>query len=352
MGGRSCFLVGVLLLVLTGTDSAAAAPPAVRPLYDAAAFKAERERFFQGAFIHRCTPGGLPELERAVAGAPSSLDAHVALATCMSTQRPLEPGARGEALWFLQNYPDHPIVGDSLVMLLGFSVDREVLELWDKQLALHPDSAVLLVNASFFFRPSDPAKADDLLDRAIKLEPRDPVLAMQSAKRYYVRTFGKKGPERVAGAKLALEEFRRALSLGGQTEDVLGDAAKTAFVANDLAASETYAKQMLAAPNPDPYSTHIAEITLGKIALSRKNVNEAVGHLMAAGKVPANPMLATLGPDTTLATDLFAAGSRRVVLDYLRECKRLWTSHGDWVDAAIAQVQKGHAPAFRWSPPF
>lgn len=73
---------------------------------------------------------------------------------------------------------------------------------------------------------------------------------------------------------------------------------------------------------------HQAHLVLGHVALDQGRLDEAVHHLLAAGRTPGSPQLRNVGPHMSLAKRLLDRGRRFAVLEYLRLCGRFWKDTG------------------------
>ncbi|MFF3226864.1 hypothetical protein ACFYV7_29000 [Nocardia suismassiliense] len=141
----------------------------------------------------------------------------------------------------------------------------------------------------------------------------------------------------------------------GTTSDrfyLLPDLAKDSFTAGDIEAAREYAQELLAiAPGfRDNWNygnaIHDANMVLGRIALCEGRVDDAKGHLLAAGNSPGSPQMDTFGPNMSLAKDLLERGERLVVLEYFELCRRFWEMHNGRLDRWSQLVVIGVVPDF------
>lgn len=65
-------------------------------------------------------------------------------------------------------------------------------------------------------------------------------------------------------------------------------------------------------------------MVLGEIALHQGSVDAAKAYLLAAGKSQGSIQLNSLGPNMSLAKDLFEAGESQAVLTFSDECRTFW----------------------------
>jgi hypothetical protein len=135
--------------------------------------------------------------------------------------------------------------------------------------------------------------------------------------------------------------------------------AEAAFYAGDLDAAEAYATELFRMPDLAraarmPGSSdvgvdeaHIAHIVLGKVALSRGDIDEAERRLLLAVQhSPRSGAFTTFGPDMELAQGVLASGRRESVLSYLRACRRFWHMGADQVETWISEIGRGEEPDF------
>ncbi len=94
---------------------------------------------------------------------------------------------------------------------------------------------------------------------------------------------------------------------------------------------------------PDWDLVHGANLVLGHVALRRGEVETAESHLLAAGDVGRSPVLASFGPNMSLARALLLRGRQQVVLEYFDKCSSFWGRLAEW----RADVEAGEMPNFR-----
>lgn len=120
--------------------------------------------------------------------------------------------------------------------------------------------------------------------------------------------------------------YQLLLGLRAATERALGR--------GQLDEAERLARQYLQLadefPNDWYYGNaiHHGHRLLGHIFLDRGQVDAAGEQLIASGRAPSSPQLASFGPNMDLASALLAAGQQEVVLEYLRACRSTWTMSG------------------------
>jgi tetratricopeptide (TPR) repeat protein len=283
---------------------------------------------------HKLSADDVRALEATLAESPDDLRTHMQLLGYYSVDYPLRLTKQRDAhaLWVIANHPEldlYPIteIDES------FSPEAypEAHRLWRAALEQQPNNTARLKAASQFFTFADPAFAKELLRRGLELEP--------SAAHWHAAIgelcmlavrHDDADSERLKTAREALLEYERALDLESSElgrYDLMIDAAKAAFFANDFERATTYATQVLVdAPKFNGTwihgnGVHHAHIVLGRVALSRDDVQSAKEHLLASAQGPTSPQLSSFGPDQDLAVSLVARGERDAVLAYAEACK-------------------------------
>jgi len=94
------------------------------------------------------------------------------------------------------------------------------------------------------------------------------------------------------------------------------------------------------------YATHIADATLGRIALSQGDVVEARKQLTAAGKLATADLARLNGIRWTLASELLARGERGAVLDYLATVRAVSNKSQVQLDDWAKSIRAGEIPDF------
>ncbi len=109
----------------------------------------------------------------------------------------------------------------------------------------------------------------------------------------------------------------------------LKEQAEAALQAGDTAAARHLAQELLI-QNIDMThwnygnEVHDANQILGLVALQEDDTVAAAGYLLAAGRTPGSPQLASFGPTMTLAQALLSRGQSDVVLEYLDMVAQFW----------------------------
>jgi len=135
--------------------------------------------------------------------------------------------------------------------------------------------------------------------------------------------------------------------------DELPDLAKRAFNAGEIAAAQSYSKELLqmAAQYPKEWNYGNAifygNFVLGRIALKQGNLKEADKYLLEAGKTPGSPQLDSFGPNMSLAKELLEKGESDAVLQFLDSCNKFWEMGQQELGQWSSDIRAGKTPDFR-----
>ena len=111
------------------------------------------------------------------------------------------------------------------------------------------------------------------------------------------------------------------------------------FDAGDDAAAERDAKSLLdGAKTPNLYN--VAQTVLGRIAAANGNLNEAKSRLTASITMPDSIKNAAFQPNMTLAQDLYDAGQKDAVIQFLEAARNVWKFDRGRIDRMISFVKK------------
>jgi hypothetical protein len=263
----------------------------------------------------------------------------------------LRPGEESERrlrhmLWMIQNRPDDPFVASDYCRVdpADMAAYAQATAAWKRLLADRPDDVGVIRNAADFFAPSDDSKSEQLLLRAADLLPNSPEWPERLAVLYERRAShgGGKAAEQALAARLhacdltteAVPRFHRFI-----------EAPRDAVRAGDYVQAKKLAQQLLltatAFRDDEQYgwAQHVANIALGRVAVHTGDVDTGNSFLIAAGQVPASPMLGSRGPDMSLAKELLRYDQRRIVHDYLNECEKVWPAGTSRLRAWAAKVE-------------
>ncbi|WP_116105272.1 hypothetical protein [Lewinella sp. IMCC34191] len=91
---------------------------------------------------------------------------------------------------------------------------------------------------------------------------------------------------------------------------------------------------------------HQANTLLGLVELQNGRIDRATDYLLSSAKTPGSPQLHTFGPNMLLADRLLALGQRRAVVNYLKQCRRLWRLSFGTLLKWRWQILRGYTPNF------
>jgi peroxiredoxin len=142
-----------------------------------------------------------------------------------------------------------------------------------------------------------------------------------------------------------------------QRANLLPNLAMAEFEAGDDAAAARDAQRLLDLATKSPANRenmiHAGNTILGRVALAKKDVNEARQRMLASARVAGSPVLNSFGPRMELAQDLLDAGQRDAVLQYLEMCRAFWIYDQGQLDHKIKLVKSPGNPDLiqRWTSP-
>ena len=262
------------------------------------------------------------------------------------------------ALWIIENKPETEIASGGFTSFNPI-IDGEAFfqarKLWLQQVDKNPDNAAIIGNAATFFLIHDSNKAEQLFKKAQSLEPKNPKWSQALAHLYELSSFNRTPSEQSVNAQKALEEMEKSLALVPseiQKFYMLDDLAKFAYEAGYLNKAESYAKEilLLAPKYPKDWNygnaIHHSNIILGRIALTKGDIEAAKNHLIEAGKTPGSPQLNSFGPNMTLAKELLDKNEIQVVLSYFELCGKFWKNGEKKLQEWSALIKGGQTPDF------
>lgn len=133
----------------------------------------------------------------------------------------------------------------------------------------------------------------------------------------------------------------------------LEDATKSYYKYEKYNEARKSAEQLLAISqaNRNDYNIsgdgyYTAHTILGRIDLLEGRPEQAIRHMFEAAKTPGSAVLASFGPDMSLANDLLARGHKVPVLKFLTECKSFWKYEEGQLDKWIKDINDGRKPDF------
>ena len=91
---------------------------------------------------------------------------------------------------------------------------------------------------------------------------------------------------------------------------------------------------------------HSVLIVIGRIALRKGEIDQAVLNLLRAGQVAGGPATSSFGPNMLLAKELLDVGESVAVLEYLELCGQFWDMGQKRLALWSKQISDGEAPDF------
>ena len=91
---------------------------------------------------------------------------------------------------------------------------------------------------------------------------------------------------------------------------------------------------------------HVANLTLGRVALARGEMADAKKFLLKAGSTPGSPQLGSFGPDMNLARDLLKKGEKETVLKYFELCEVFWKKGPETIKEWRESIGRDQVPDF------
>lgn len=292
------------------------------------------------------TPADGGALEREVAKRPDCLSLRARLITFYG-QHEWRPEHADNLLWFIEHYPDHPLLGT-----YGRFDDREKAsslkaeQLWDKQVETHPQNLLILHNAGWFFSVVNPTRALTLFAKGSELDPQNSRWLSLAAQVHMTQAEHGTPEVAVAEAKAAVADYRAAIQRTPRNGRgwMFANAAEAALVAQDLPSARDLATQALEPQNGGGRAIHSGHISLGKAALRAGDLPKARQHLVQACTTSLG--WTAYGPDMSLAREMLDHGERQGVVAYLRACASVWKRRQDTLNQWADLIDKGETPDF------
>lgn len=155
---------------------------------------------------------------------------------------------------------------------------------------------------------------------------------------------------------VSLEAVSRDADASGDKEDPAeqgdeaterADEAWRLLARGDLTRAEALSNELLrGAAHQDDEDVgdvvHHGQLILGHVSLRRGDEGGAEEHLLAAANVSPSPVLASFGPNMSLARELLRRGRQEAVLAYFERCASFWGPLARWT----ADVHAGTMPDF------
>ncbi len=296
----------------------------------------------------------LPDLLQQVKQHPDDTETRLRL---ISYYRPFQSQERrsweAHLRWLLEKHPEEAGTAQLTRSLAALPHD-EVMELtkrlWLEQVERYPDDPRVQANAATFFSLHDRELAEELLEKAKALEPKNPQWSRQLAQ---IFQHSGTGGDTVEAARRALAELESAVPNMSEDERqaTLPQLAKYAYDAGADKKARSYAQEMIELAGGEAHWNtgnlfHHGHIVLGRLDLKGDNLDGAKTHLLDAARTDGSPQLNSFGPNMSLAKELLDRDQRDVVLEYLALCGKFWSHGEDRLKGWQAQIQAGGMPNF------
>ena len=263
-------------------------------------------------------------------------------------------------IWFIKNAPESNLLNSyESTIRPTFNVDAYVegRDEWSWHLEHDPNNLKVLRHAARFSTFSDRGTAIQLLERAQSLDESNPDWARALAQLHRSDSRLPNGKRDAEAAKRSLAQYELAYELSDELRrgSLLRYICTAAFDAGEIEKARGYADALLQGTGANLIhgeNVHYGNLMLGRLALLEDDIEEAKSRLIAAGEPPESPLLRTMGPDMTLASELLERGESEVVLRYLSLCLEFWKSGQGKVVAWTAMIEKGFTPKFTTSISF
>jgi hypothetical protein len=112
------------------------------------------------------------------------------------------------------------------------------------------------------------------------------------------------------------------------------------FDAGDDTAAERDAQRLLASAPRDGSFYNVAQTVLGRVAAAKGDLKEAKKRLIASITMPNQLKNASFQPNMTLAQDVYDAGDRDTVIQFLEASRNVWKFDRGRIDRMISFVKK------------
>ena len=130
------------------------------------------------------------------------------------------------------------------------------------------------------------------------------------------------------------------------------EAVQTAFLDGELEQAETMSVWLLKEAEAWKHNwnygnaVHVANLTLGRIALARGEMADAKKFFLKAGATPGSPQLNTFGPDMNFAREMLKKGEKETVLKYFDLCEVFWKHGPEKLKAWRESIVRDEVPDF------
>ena len=282
-------------------------------------------------------------------------------------------------LWFVRNRPEMPAT--TIFGIFGrtnFQRSPEYITLrdeWLRQAAAQKSNKMVRLNAVEFVQEIEPDVAKQLLKDGMAIDPTVYEYPFQLSRlaRSELDDVDKEltADERTTLNRRILDVGRTALALITKERSEDRDAnrgeltinmCRSALETGDMALAESLGRDLVVEFGSEignaAYSqaSHIGNIALGMVELSRGSTSKAVEHLLTSIRAPLRKTQGHFtGIDLTLAKELFRKGEHKAVIEFLKQALELESFKSepevykiriDAIRTWISQAEKGVEPNF------
>lgn len=147
---------------------------------------------------------------------------------------------------------------------------------------------------------------------------------------------------RTVDPKEKVRVLTEALSLvpDASKTGILNNLVLAEFDSGDDTAAQRDAQQLMAGAPKNGYAYSIAQTVLGRIAAANGDLKEAKTHLIASVTMPPAIKNTSFDPNMTLAQDVYDAGDKASVVEFLEASREVWKSERGRIDRMISFVKK------------
>ena len=250
---------------------------------------------------------------------------------------------------------------------------------WLKKLDADPANDRVRINAYAYIDRNDAPAAEKILLEGMKLSPDNFEFPLLLSKGFHATPNVLK-PETAAAAAscvrkeldygeiaISLLKKKRSRSRNVERKSLLENLAVAALDTKNYDAAKSMATELIldfgqsAEDSNYDDAAHIGNIILGRVALRENDRAKAAEYLLIAIRAPLRREKSWLPEiDTVLAKELFAAGEKDAVLQYLSLCENLWNLKNqkalfDYQAKALRlwqdQIKNGKTPTFDFQKP-
>lgn len=174
------------------------------------------------------------------------------------------------------------------------------------------------------------------LRRAIELAPPGKKWQPALGQALHIRANRTIGPKE----KVRLLTEASSLVPEGAKPGLLTNLVTAEFDAGDDAAAERDARMLLDTAPKNANAYNAAQTILGRMAAAKNDLNEAKTRLIASITMPISLKNAVFQPNMTLAQDIYDAGDKDAVIQFLEASRPVWKFDRGRIDRMISFVKK------------